>query len=290
MTGAVTGGTAVSTSIAPDYYVRAWAGPCRPAPSAGGAADDPQIGLPRTDLVRVAARHDARNLHQVIEIVSHPRRQQLAQRDAAERGVPAAAIEIRPGQSQRREIPQIGRAQLREFIEQVVEAASSRVAELRKAIELVELAALAAFEDHAGAGQPVGPLAVNEVADDVKRAPGGFAFGGGCPRRRQAAQQRIERSRRPLQNLHCLLDDEGAPRRIRMCGHHFLISHWRGGVTIEASTADMATATAARTHRRLIMACNRYDARPAAPIVTPPTGSQPRAPFSFTSRVSSSAA
>src|SRR5262245_61786308 len=57
-------------------------------------ADDAQVGAPRSHLVRVLPGEHARNLHDVVEVVRHPRRQELSQRDATKLGVAAAAIEL----------------------------------------------------------------------------------------------------------------------------------------------------------------------------------------------------
>ena len=64
------------------------------------AADDPQIGSPWADLVRVLAREHSRDLHNVIEVVRDPRGEELAQRHDAELGMPPATIEVRIGQAQ----------------------------------------------------------------------------------------------------------------------------------------------------------------------------------------------
>ena len=78
--------------------------------------------------------------------------------------------------SQGGQLAQVARAQRRELVEQAVERAALRQLELREAIELVEGARLAVLEDDPRPRHPVGLLAVNQVADDVERAPRLAAF------------------------------------------------------------------------------------------------------------------
>ena len=60
-------------------------------------ADDPQVGPPRADFVRVLSRDDSGDLNAVIEVVGDPGGEQLAQRDDAECGVFTATLQIRLG-------------------------------------------------------------------------------------------------------------------------------------------------------------------------------------------------
>ena len=86
---------------------------------------------------------DPRDLHDVVQVVRHPRRQQLPQRHDAELGVAAAPIQIGPGHAERRQLPQVVLAQRRELVEQAGERASFRERGLREAIERVERPRLA---------------------------------------------------------------------------------------------------------------------------------------------------
>src|SRR6266487_1909382 len=88
------------------------------------SADDPQIGSPGTDFVGILPREDSRDLHQVIEVVSHPCRQQLAQRHDAQLGMAPAPVEIRRRQTESRQLAKACLAERREFVEQARERAS----------------------------------------------------------------------------------------------------------------------------------------------------------------------
>src|SRR3954470_22714545 len=58
------------------------------------ALQHPEVRRPGTDRTRVGARHGARDLRDVGEVVHHPRCQQLSHRDVSELRVHAGEIEI----------------------------------------------------------------------------------------------------------------------------------------------------------------------------------------------------
>src|SRR6266850_7211740 len=87
-----------------------------------------------------------------------------------------ATVEVVGAQMQRFERSQVFPAQRRELVEQARERSSFRFHKLREAIELLEWLRLAVVEDEAGTRDPVGPFAVNQVPDDVERAPGVATF------------------------------------------------------------------------------------------------------------------
>ena len=117
-------------------------------------------------------REHPRDLRDVIEIVDHPRGEQLPERDGAERRMPAAAIEIGGGEAKRLDPGYVLSTQSRELVEQARQASSPRRLELCKADELVERRGFAGIEDPECSRQPIGPLAVDQVTDDVEGAPG----------------------------------------------------------------------------------------------------------------------
>ena len=72
-----------------------------------------QIGFPRPDRLAILLRHDTGDLRQVTKVVRHPRRQQLLEGDAAERGMLAREPELLRGQGQRAQVAEILRPELR---------------------------------------------------------------------------------------------------------------------------------------------------------------------------------
>ena len=75
------------------------------------------------------------------------------------------------------------------------------------------------LEDDARPRNPVGLLAVNQVADDVERAPRLAAFVAEDEAVGQAAQERVERRRRPLEDGDAFGHHEGPPGGIGYFGH-----------------------------------------------------------------------
>lgn len=59
---------------------------------------DREKANPRTNLGAVLLRHDPRDLRDVSEIVHHPRRQELPERDGTEAGVLAPQVQLRVGE------------------------------------------------------------------------------------------------------------------------------------------------------------------------------------------------
>ena len=104
------------------------------------STDHPQIRTPRTHFVCVLSGEDARNLHDVIEVVRHPARQQLSQCHRAQCRVAAAATEIRVGKVQGREIAEALLPERCELVEQALDVAPRRLRKLREPIERLERA------------------------------------------------------------------------------------------------------------------------------------------------------
>src|SRR5580700_5459096 len=99
-------------------------------------------------------------------------------------------------QIQRAQFDQVFSTQPSEFIQQLSQRFAFTLAYLSPTIEGLERASLAELKNHLHTRHPVGAFAVNQMADDVERAPSVFTFISGCPCLRQAAQKRIETSGR----------------------------------------------------------------------------------------------
>ena len=59
-----------------------------------GALEHPEVFAPRPHGVPVLVSHDSRDLVQVSQIVSHPRREELREGHDSERGVPAERSDL----------------------------------------------------------------------------------------------------------------------------------------------------------------------------------------------------
>jgi len=104
----------------------------------------------------------------------------------------AAQIKLGGLEVERAEIREVGVTQGGEFIEQGGERLALALVELGFAIEGVEGPVFAMLEDDFDAGEPVGALAVDEMADDSVGAPVAGPAGGGGPGIRQAAKEAAE--------------------------------------------------------------------------------------------------
>ena len=141
-----------------------------------GTLEDAEIDAPRADRIAILVREDARDLMQMGQIVNGPRGEQLRKRNCAEGRMAPAAIKVSRLQIQSAQLAKIFLAQAREFIKQLRQGFPLAFALLREAIEGRKGARLAEFENDFRAGQPVRPLTVNEVADNIESAPSAFPF------------------------------------------------------------------------------------------------------------------
>src|SRR5690349_20941089 len=96
---------------------------------------DWQVLLPRADRGGVLPAHHAQNLRDVTEVVRDPRRQQLAERDAAEFGMPTAKAQPLRRDLQLGERRKARFAQAGEFINQLIERFALRLFKLCEAVE-----------------------------------------------------------------------------------------------------------------------------------------------------------
>ena len=95
--------------------------------------------------------------------------------------MPATSLEIFPTQIQRPKFFQIFRAQASKFIQQLIHRLALTLLYVSPTIEGIERASLAKLQNHLGARHPVGAFAVNQMTDDVERAPGFLTFVAGGP-------------------------------------------------------------------------------------------------------------
>src|SRR2546422_7285609 len=142
----------------------------------------------------------------MVEIVRDPGCQELAQCHNAELRMTPAAIEIRRAHVERSQLPEIRLSERREVVEKIGQRPSGRRPKLGEPIESLERARLTVLQNDFRTWNPIGPLAVNEMSDDIERTPCVDAFTGGDPLVRQTTEERIERRRRSRQDRDRLLD------------------------------------------------------------------------------------
>src|SRR5262249_37497887 len=76
---------------------------------------------------------------------------------------------------------------------------------LSEAIKRLKGASLAKFQDHLYPRDPIGAVAMDQVADDIEGSPGIAAFIAKRPHFRQIAQKRIEGARSVGKKSDCVL-------------------------------------------------------------------------------------
>ena len=111
--------------------------------------EDRQIGAPGSDLVAVLLRHDARRLREMPEVVHHPRREQLGERDPSQGRMLPLERQLARRQSPAAQSREVLRAQRLELIEQVAHALAQALVRLCESIEWVESEKLRSADQYA---------------------------------------------------------------------------------------------------------------------------------------------
>lgn len=104
----------------------------------------------------------------------------------------AAALEVGGLEIQVAELAEAVGADVGEFVEELVEGFALTLADVSLAVEGGKGVGVAGVEDDPGAGDPVGSVAVDEMADDVEGGPGVGAFVVHGPFGGEIAQERVE--------------------------------------------------------------------------------------------------
>jgi len=159
------------------------------------AFQDAEVGAPGSYGFAGLVSHDARELVEMREVMGGPGREELGQCDDTESGVAAAAIEVGGLNIQGAELGEIGGTDAGKFVEQLREGFALDFSGVTGPIEGNEGLVFAGLQDHSGARDPVGAFAVDQVADNLERAPGVFAFVAMGPGFREIAEKGVERGR-----------------------------------------------------------------------------------------------
>lgn len=106
--------------------------------------------------------------------------------------MPSAQSEFLLPQVQCTKFAQVFRPLARKFIQQLFQRLALTLTHLRPTIKRLKRASFAELKNHFHSGHPIRSLAVNEMTDDVERAPSIFSLVSERPHFRKAAQKRIE--------------------------------------------------------------------------------------------------
>src|SRR5690606_14928767 len=179
--------------------------PMAPAYASGGrprpVAQDGEEPLPGPHVLAVALGHDARHLRQVTEVVDDPGGEELAQRDGAELRVPGGGVQGRLVEAPGGELSQALAPGGGELVEEALQRSPRVEPPVGVAVEGREGGAGVAGADHAGAGEPVRALGLEEVPDDLEGAEGALALVGVEPGVVESEEERAQRRRRAAEHL-----------------------------------------------------------------------------------------
>ena len=165
-----------------------------------GTPKNRKIRRPGTDFRHVASRHHAIDLVQVVQVVHRPRSEKLAQCHDAKGRVLACEIQLRASQSQASQIPEVARAKIRKFTQQINDRLPLAVPELREAIEGREGDGGSVLENDVHARHPIGLFAVDKVSDAIERTPVFRIILAVNPRLRQVSELIVQDFRRARKN------------------------------------------------------------------------------------------
>ena len=144
--------------------------------------------------------HHARDLYDVIEIVRHPCCEQLGKRDLAKCGMFSRARKIGRPQVQFGKLSQAVGTQGAKRVEEFCERLPPRSLKLRETIEGRERNVLTVCEQVTNSRDPVGALTLDQMSDDVERAPGIGSLGAGDPGIGKIPQKAVENIGRSAQH------------------------------------------------------------------------------------------
>jgi len=97
---------------------------------------------------------------------------------------------------------EVFRPQTRKFVQQLPYRLAFDLLQVSATIKALESFGLGKLPH---AGHPIHAFAVNQMADNVERAPSAFTFVSGCPRFRQITQKRIESGGSASEKRNCVL-------------------------------------------------------------------------------------
>ena len=184
-----------------------------------GPPNTRKIRRPGTDLRRIASRHHAIDLVEVVQVVHCPSREKLAQCHETKGRVRAGEIQLRASESQASKILEIARAKPCKFIQQIDDRLSLALSELCEAVEGRECDGGPVLENDVHTRHPIGLFAVDEVSNAIERTPVLGIILAVNPRLRQVPELVVQDFRRARKNRDALGKESFAHmRRISIGG------------------------------------------------------------------------
>src|SRR4029077_13941544 len=120
--------------------------------------------------------------------MSRPGGQQFRQRNDSESGMAPAMLPVLGPQIHSMQRDEVLRPHTSKFVQQLPERLTLNLSNLPPTIKGLKCPSLAKLQDHPRPWYPVCALGVNQMADNLERAPGVFTFVSKRQRLRQAAQ------------------------------------------------------------------------------------------------------
>jgi len=122
---------------------------------------------------------------------------------------------------------EVFRPQTRKFVQQLPYRLAFHLLQVSATIKALKSFALGKLPY---AGHPIHAFAVNQMANDVERAPGAFTFVSGCPRFRQITQKRVESGGSASEKRNCVLQVVFGHSERWMCSGHLWLDPLAGNV------------------------------------------------------------
>jgi len=136
--------------------------------AAAGAVEDAEVLFPGADGIAVLVGEDSGDLVEVGHVVDGPGGKEFGERYCAEGSMTATEGDLLGLEVEGAQGGEVLSTEAGEVVEELGQGFAGAQAELGVAVKWIKGAGFAVLEDEARAGKPVGLLAVDEVADDVK--------------------------------------------------------------------------------------------------------------------------
>ena len=114
-------------------------------------------------------------------------------------------LEVFLPQIQCTQFVQVFRPQACKFIQQLPQRLTLILSHVSPTIKRLKRLGLAKLQHYPRPWHPISAFAVNQMADDIERAPSAFTFISERPRFREITQKRIQRNRRASEKRYCVL-------------------------------------------------------------------------------------
>jgi hypothetical protein len=168
------------------------------------AVEHAEKPFPWTHGISVLMSHYPGQLVNMRQVVRGPCGQKLRQGDRAERGMLPSTHEILWLQVHPPQFLEVPRTQVAEFIQKLRQRLTRTLPLLRQTIKPLKRSGFTTLQDYPRPCHPIGAFPMNEMTDNIERAPGVSAFIADRPTVGQIAEKDIESSGRASKQRDCV--------------------------------------------------------------------------------------